>query len=107
MLEAHLLLGVITLPALAPLLALLQLLFPGLLGDHWKHYRNLIAALMTQSTLMFGQWAALTWFVKEPTWWLTDRALAWGMMRMVRTSTTTTNTRTTTMRTSTKIWSRS
>jgi outer membrane protein assembly factor BamB len=80
MFEVHLLLGVITLPALAPLLALLQLLFPGLLGDHWKHYRSLIAALMTQSTLMFGQWAALTWFVKEPTWWLTDRALAWGMM---------------------------
>ena len=74
------LLGVITLPALAPLLALIQFLFPGLLGDHWRHYRSLISALMTQSTLMFGQWVLLTWFVKEPTWWLTDRALAWGMM---------------------------
>lgn len=80
MVEAPTLLGVITLPALAPLVALLQFLFPGLLGDHWKHYRCMITALMTQSTLMFGQWAALTWFVKEPTWWLTDRALAWGMM---------------------------
>lgn len=80
MVEPAAILGVITLPALAPLVALLQFLFPGLLGDHWKHYRCMIAALMAQSTLMFGQWAALTWFVKEPTWWLTDRALAWGMM---------------------------
>lgn len=79
MVEAPALLAVITLPALAPLVALLQFLFPGLLGDHWKHYRCMIAALMTQSTLMFAQWAVLTWFVDEPTWWLTDRALAWAM----------------------------
>jgi outer membrane protein assembly factor BamB len=79
MFEAPALLGLIALPALAPLLALIQFLFPGLLGDHWRHYRSMIAALMSQSTLMFAQWVALTWFVKEPTWWLTDRALAWGM----------------------------
>jgi len=80
MLELSALLGLIALPALAPLLALIQFLFPGLLGDHWRHYRSMIGALMTQSTLMFVQWVALTWFVKEPTWWLTDRALGWGMM---------------------------
>lgn len=79
MFEPPVILGVIALPALAPILALIQLLFPGLLGDHWKQYRSAIGSLLSQSTLMFAQWVAVTWLVKEPVWWLTDRALAWGM----------------------------
>lgn len=79
MLEISPLFAVIALPALAPLLALIQLLFPGLLGDHWKHYRSAVSSLMSQSTLMFAQWIALTWLVPQPTWWLSDQSLAWGM----------------------------
>ena len=72
------LLAVITLPALAPLIALIQLLFPGLLGDHWKQYRAAIGVMLSQSSLYFLQWLFITWIVSEPQWWLTDRALAWG-----------------------------
>lgn len=71
-------LGVIALPAIAPLIALIQLLFPGLLGEHWKAYRVAIAVLMSQSTLMFAQWIASFW-VADGSWWLGPQALAWGL----------------------------
>jgi outer membrane protein assembly factor BamB len=69
-------LAVITLPALAPLIALIQLLFPGLLGDHWKQYRAAIGVMLSQSSLYFLQWLLLFWV--EPTWWLSGTALAWA-----------------------------
>jgi outer membrane protein assembly factor BamB len=73
-------LGVIALPAIAPLIALIQLLFPGLLGEHWKQYRAAIGALLSQSTLMFAQWlAAMFWVPAEGSWWLGPQALAWGL----------------------------
>jgi outer membrane protein assembly factor BamB len=72
-------LGVIALPAIAPLIALIQLLFPGLLGEHWKQYRAAIAVLLSQSTLMFGQWLATIWVPAESSWWLGPQALAWGL----------------------------
>ena len=69
-------LAVITLPALAPLIALIQLLFPGLLGDHWKQYRAAIGVMLSQSSLYFLQWLILFWMERQ--WWLSDWALAWG-----------------------------
>ena len=44
------------LPVLLPLVALLQLLFPGLLRDQWRQYRYAVQVLMTQSTLICLQW---------------------------------------------------
>jgi outer membrane protein assembly factor BamB len=73
------LIGVIALPAIAPLIALLQLLFPGLLGDHWKQYRAVIGVLLTQSTLMSAQWIASFWVGPDATWFMTPQALAWGL----------------------------
>jgi outer membrane protein assembly factor BamB len=72
-------LGVIALPAIAPLVALIQLLFPGLLGDHWKQYRAAIGAMLSQSTFMFVHWLLVGWVVREPVWWLSPVALAWAM----------------------------
>ncbi|MBI1902969.1 MAG: PQQ-like beta-propeller repeat protein, partial [Planctomycetia bacterium] len=73
------LLSVITLPVLAPLAALLQLLFPGLLRDQWKQYRAAVVVLMTQSTLLFAHWAAVRWLVSERAWWTSELALGLGM----------------------------
>ncbi|HVV98829.1 MAG TPA: PQQ-binding-like beta-propeller repeat protein, partial [Planctomycetaceae bacterium] len=74
--------SVIALPFLAPLAALLQLLFPGLLRDHWKRYRVVISILMTQSTLITLHWVLLRWFVKERSWWLMDDML-WAALVVV------------------------
>ncbi len=72
-------LGVIALPAIAPLIALIQLLFPGLLGEHWKQYRAAIGVLLSHSTLMFTQWIVTFWIAAESSWWLSPEALAWGL----------------------------
>jgi len=79
MMDSLCLFGVIALPAIAPLIALIQLLFPGLLGDHWKQYRAAIGVLLSQSTLMFAHWVLVTWVYQEPSWWLSPAALAWAM----------------------------
>lgn len=79
MIESVPLVGVIALPAIAPLIALVQLLFPGLLGDRWKQYRVAIGVLLSQSTLTFLHWGLLTWVYPEPTWWLSPAALTWGL----------------------------
>ena len=68
MMESLLPLGVIALPAIAPLIALIQLLFPGLLGEHWKQYRAAVGVLLSQSTLMFAQWLATFWIPAESSW---------------------------------------
>lgn len=73
-------LGVVALPFLAPLAALLQLLFPGLLRDQWKQYRIAISVMMTQSSLIAVHWIVLRWFVKERPWWLGDEALWWSVV---------------------------
>lgn len=74
--------GVVTLPFLAPLAALLQLLFPGLLRDQWRRYRIVISVLMTQSTLIAVHWVALRWFVAVRPRWMADDAL-WGAMASI------------------------
>ncbi len=68
-------LGVIGLPVLLPVAALLQLLFPGILRDQWRQYRVVVQVLLTQSTLIFVRWALLRWFVSQPGWWLSEAAL--------------------------------
>lgn len=68
-------LAVVGLPVLMPIVALLQLLFPGLLRDQWRQYRVAVQIVLTQSTVMTAQWIALRWFVSERTWWLSDEAL--------------------------------
>lgn len=74
--------GVVTLPFLAPLAALLQLLFPGLLRDQWRRYRIVISVLTTQSTLLAVHWVALRWFVAVRPRWMADDAL-WGAMASI------------------------
>jgi outer membrane protein assembly factor BamB len=71
--------GVVTLPFLAPLAVLLQLLFPGLLRDQWRQYRIAISVLMTQSTLLAVHWAVVRWGVTVRPRWLADDVL-WGAM---------------------------
>jgi outer membrane protein assembly factor BamB len=71
--------GVVTLPFLAPLAVLLQLLFPGLLRDQWRQYRIVISVLMTQSTLLAVHWAVVRWGVTVRPRWLADDVL-WGAM---------------------------
>jgi outer membrane protein assembly factor BamB len=73
-------LGVITLPVLAPVAALLQLLFPGLMRNQWRQYRYVIGVLMSQSSLICLQWAALRWWVHDRTWWTSDAALTAGVV---------------------------
>ena len=68
--------GVVGLPVLLPIVALLQLLFPGLLRDQWRQYRYAVQVLLTQSTLIFTQWALVKWVFKLRPWWLSDDALA-------------------------------
>ena len=74
--------GVIALPFLAPLAALLQLLFPGLLREQWWNYRIAISVLLTQTTLLFVHFALVRWVVSEWTWWLGDDVL-WGVLTAV------------------------
>ncbi len=71
--------GVVTLPFLAPLAALLQLLFPGLLRDQWRRYRIAVSVLMTQSSLLTIHWIVVRWFVSVRPRWLADDVL-WGAM---------------------------
>jgi outer membrane protein assembly factor BamB len=71
--------GVVTLPFLAPLAVLLQLLFPGLLRDQWRQYKIVISVLMTQSTLLAVHWAVVRWGVAVRPRWLADDVL-WGAM---------------------------
>jgi outer membrane protein assembly factor BamB len=73
-------LGVITLPVLAPIAALLQLLFPGLLRDQWKQYRVAITVLLTQSTVYMIHWATITFWVTDRVWWLSDAALTFAIV---------------------------
>ncbi|MEX2214744.1 MAG: PQQ-binding-like beta-propeller repeat protein [Phycisphaeraceae bacterium] len=73
-------LAVITLPVLAPIAALLQLLFPGLLAEQWRHYKIVISVLITQSTVFMLHWAAVTWWVTDRVWWLSDVALTLAMI---------------------------
>ncbi len=68
-------LGVIGLPVVLPVAALVQLLFPGVLREQWRQYRAVVQVLLAQSTLIFIHWALLRWFVARPTWWLSDAAL--------------------------------
>ncbi|MGE5192478.1 MAG: PQQ-binding-like beta-propeller repeat protein, partial [Deltaproteobacteria bacterium] len=71
--------GVVTLPFLAPLAVLLQLLFPGLLRDQWRQYKIVISVLMTQSTLLAAHWGVVRWCVAVRPRWLADDVL-WGAM---------------------------
>ncbi len=70
-----LLLGVVALPFLMPVAALLQLLFPGLLRDQWRQYKVAVYILLTQSTLYFIHLALVRWVFSEQVWWLSDNAL--------------------------------
>src|SRR5690349_7397015 len=73
--------GVIALPVLMPIAALLQLLFPGLLQAPWKQYKIAVYTLLSQSTLIFLHFAAVTWIFTGPRpVWLTDNALALGLV---------------------------
>ncbi len=67
--------GVIGLPVVLPVAALVQLLFPGVLREQWRQYRVVVQVLFAQSTLIFVHWALLRWFVARPGWWLSDAAL--------------------------------
>ncbi|MCS6977654.1 MAG: PQQ-binding-like beta-propeller repeat protein [Gemmatales bacterium] len=66
-------LGVIALPFLMPIAALLQLLFPTLLRDQWQRYSVAVSVLLTQSTLIILHWALRPWLAG--TWWSGERAL--------------------------------
>jgi outer membrane protein assembly factor BamB len=72
------LLGVIALPFLMPIAALLQLLFPGLLRDQWRQYQIAVAILLSQSTLLMMHWIICKWVVADAGahWWLSP-AFAW------------------------------
>jgi outer membrane protein assembly factor BamB len=72
-------LAVIGLPVVVPLAALLQLLFPGLLVEHWRQYRFAIQTTLAQSSLIFLRWALLRWFIATRPWWLSDVALSAGL----------------------------
>ncbi len=67
--------GVIALPFLMPVAALLQLLFPGLLRDQWRQYKIAVYILLTQSTLLLVHMALVNWVVSERVWWLGDNTL--------------------------------
>ena len=67
--------AVIGLPVLMPIVAILQLLFPGLLGERWRQYRAAITVLLTQSTVIFAHWAAVRWLPRSRGWWLRDDVL--------------------------------
>lgn len=71
--------AVIGLPVLLPIVAVLQLLFPGLLGERWRQYRIAISVLLTQSTVIFAQWAAGRWLPRARGWWMREDVL-WAEM---------------------------
>ncbi|HZZ74213.1 MAG TPA: PQQ-binding-like beta-propeller repeat protein [Pirellulales bacterium] len=71
--------GVIALPVLVPIAALLQLLFPGILREQWRQYQYVVKVLVTQSTVIFVHWALLKWVFKDQPWWLADKYL-WGAL---------------------------
>lgn len=74
-------LGVIALPVLMPIAALLQLLFPGLLQAQWKQYKIAVYTLLTQSTVICLHFAAVTWIFTNPRpVWLSDNALALALV---------------------------
>jgi len=76
-------LAVIALPVLMPIAALLQLLFPGLLQAQWKQYKIAVYTLLSQSTLIFLHFAAVTWIFTDPRpVWLSDNALAIGLVAL-------------------------
>jgi outer membrane protein assembly factor BamB len=83
--------GVIALPVLLPIAALLQLLFPGLLRDQWRQYQIAVYTLLTQSTLIFLHFVAVTWIFTTRPVWLSDNALsaalvavaAFGLLRAI------------------------
>lgn len=66
-------LGVIALPFLMPIAALLQLLFPTLLRDQWRRYSVAVSVLLTQSTLIVLYWALRPWL--SGFWWAGERSL--------------------------------
>jgi outer membrane protein assembly factor BamB len=72
--------GVVTLPFLAPLAVLLQLLFPGLLRDQWRQYKIVISVLMTQSSLLAIHWIVIRWVVAVRPRWLGDDVLWWALV---------------------------
>jgi outer membrane protein assembly factor BamB len=72
--RGSLLLGVIALPFLMPVAALLQLLFPALLREQWRQYSIAISVLLTQSTLVLLQWAFGSW-LGTGGWW--NERVAW------------------------------
>ena len=72
--------GVVTLPFLAPLAVLLQLLFPGLLRDQWRRYKIVISVLMTQSSLLAIHWIVVRWVVAVRPRWLGDDVLWWALV---------------------------
>jgi outer membrane protein assembly factor BamB len=74
----NLMLGVIALPFLMPIAALLQLLFPTLLRDQWRRYSVAVSVLLTQSTLLVLHWALRPWL--GGTWWAGERALWWSVV---------------------------
>ena len=71
--------GVIALPALVPIAALLQLLFPGILQQQWKQYQYVVKVLVTQSSVIFVHYALSQWVFKNQPWWLSDKYL-WGAL---------------------------
>ncbi len=72
--------GVVTLPFLAPLAVLLQLLFPGLLRNQWRQYKVVISVLMTQSSLLTVHWIVVRWVVAVRPRWLGDDMLWWALV---------------------------
>ena len=74
--------GVIALPVLVPIAALLQLLFPGILREQWRQYQYVVKVLIAQSTVIFVHWALCAWVftAKVKPWWLADKYLGWAMV---------------------------
>ena len=77
--ENKMLFGVVALPVLVPIAALLQLLFPGILREQWRQYQYVVKVLMTQSTVIFLHWALLRWVFADQPWWLADKYL-WAVL---------------------------
>lgn len=69
------LIGLIALPVLAPIVALLQLLFPGLMRNQYQQYKTAIHVMLTQSTVMFLHWLGSLWFAAQRPWWLREEVL--------------------------------
>ncbi len=61
-------LGIVALPVLAPLAALFQLLFPGLLREQWRQYKIGVYILLTATTFVFLHFATGKWFAPQSSW---------------------------------------